>query len=123
MPEIALAWDLAPPDLVVEPCDERPDALLFSFPIGTPSRALSELTQAEAGVLDAVRRGLSNSEIARKRAVSVRTVANQIASLFRKLGAQSRLDLVLLAAGSTSSPTPCPSRRTGDRPARRTPVR
>lgn len=48
------------------------------------------LTQAERHVLALLRRGLSNSEIARARERSVRTVANQVASLLRKTTCSSR---------------------------------
>jgi len=40
-----------------------------------------------------VMRGESNAAIARKRRCSPRTVANQIASVLRKLGASSRYEL------------------------------
>jgi DNA-binding NarL/FixJ family response regulator len=53
-----------------------------------------ELTQAERAVLARVVEGASNAEIARGRCSSARTVANQVASLLRKLGADSRFDLI-----------------------------
>lgn len=37
--------------------------------------------------------GLSNAEVAKKRGTAVRTVANQLQSLFRKLGVNSRAEL------------------------------
>ena len=37
--------------------------------------------------------GLANAAIARRRGTSARTVANQVASIFRKLGVQSRAEL------------------------------
>lgn len=123
MAELAPTWDVLPDGLVVERCEERPDALLFSFPLRERSRPLAELTPAERVVLDGVCRGLSNAQIAYQRKASVRTVANQIASLFKKLGATSRLDLALLAARSAPVESGCPDLRTGERLARRTPVR
>jgi DNA-binding NarL/FixJ family response regulator len=48
------------------------------------------LTQAEREVLDLLRRGLSNAEIARVRERSSHTVANQIAAILQKTGAPSR---------------------------------
>ncbi len=45
--------------------------------------------------------GLSNAEIARRRTASPRTVANQAASIFRKLGLNSRSELCALVAGAT----------------------
>jgi DNA-binding NarL/FixJ family response regulator len=55
------------------------------------------LTTAEQGVLELVRRGHGNAEIARVRERSLRTVANQIASILRKTGAQSRRALLVWA--------------------------
>lgn len=47
-------------------------------------------TPAEQEVLELLRQGLSNAEIAAARGCSTRTVANQVASLLRKAGADSR---------------------------------
>jgi DNA-binding NarL/FixJ family response regulator len=58
----------------------------------------SVLTSAEADIVRAVLRGASNAEIARVRGRSVRTVANQIASMFRKLSVGSRSELYARAA-------------------------
>ena len=58
------------------------------------------LTSAETDVLFRVLEGRSNSDIATERATSARTVANQIAKIFRKLGVRSRREL---AAQSSSS--------------------
>jgi DNA-binding NarL/FixJ family response regulator len=52
------------------------------------------LTEAQRAVLDAVVRGESNRAIARARGVSERTIANQVATLLRKLGATSRYELM-----------------------------
>lgn len=51
------------------------------------------LTPAERDVAKMVLAGLSNDEIARRRGRSIRTVANQVAALFRKLQVSSRLKL------------------------------
>ncbi len=59
------------------------------------------LTTSELEVLEAILAGLSNSEIARQRGTNVRTIANQAASIYRKLRVQSRLQLrAVLAAAS-----------------------
>jgi len=58
----------------------------------------SILTRAEADIVRAVLRGASNAEIAGVRGRSVRTVANQIASMFRKLNVGSRSELYARAA-------------------------
>lgn len=55
------------------------------------------LTPSEEDVLELVGRGLSNAEIARIRARSARTIANQVASLLRKTGAPNRRALDALA--------------------------
>jgi DNA-binding NarL/FixJ family response regulator len=62
---------------------------------GVPRPLSSAVTPAERDVAGWLRRGLSNREIAQKRGTSLRTVANQIASLMRKLGADSRVQLAL----------------------------
>ncbi len=54
------------------------------------------LTEAERRVAEQVLRGLSNHRIAQRRGVSQRTVANQVASLFRKLGVSSRAELAAM---------------------------
>ncbi len=48
------------------------------------------LTPAEISVARLIVAGRSNADIARTRGTSVRTVANQVASLLRKLGLGSR---------------------------------
>lgn len=56
------------------------------------------ITQSETEVMKLMLEGLSNAEIARSRGRAVRTVANQVASLFRKLGVNSRSELMSLFA-------------------------
>ncbi len=61
----------------------------MSFPLlrhGVPP----SLTAAERDVVRRALSGASNAEIARGRGSSPRTVANQLASIFRKLGIFSR---------------------------------
>lgn len=55
------------------------------------------LTARERAVLAAIERRLGNQEIARELFISVRTVESHIASLRRKLGADSRDDLIAAA--------------------------
>jgi DNA-binding NarL/FixJ family response regulator len=55
------------------------------------------LTSAERDVLQAVLLGRDNQQIARQRHTSVRTVANQLATLFQKLGASSKAELAARA--------------------------
>ena len=52
------------------------------------------LTAAEVIVAESMLSGSSNAEIATQRGTSVRTVENQIARLFHKLGIRSRFELL-----------------------------
>ena len=63
----------------------------------TPLGAVPQLTPAEREVLKDVIQGRSNRQIAERRGASVRTVANQVGALLKKLGARSRSEL---AAGT-----------------------
>lgn len=69
--------------------------LLLSFP--TVGSTGDRLTEAEQQVALAALAGLSNAEIGRLRGSSPRTVANQLATIFRKLGVSSRAELAALA--------------------------
>lgn len=53
------------------------------------------LTTRERQVLDLVREGLDNPQIARRLSISVKTVQNNVSSLLTKLGATSRVQLVV----------------------------
>lgn len=53
------------------------------------------LSRAEAEVATLAVRGLSNADIAEARNTSTRTVANQMASILRKLGVCSRRELAV----------------------------
>jgi DNA-binding CsgD family transcriptional regulator len=64
---------------------------LLSFPRAWHDR--DDLTPAERHVTLAVIAGHSNADIARMRGSSPRTVANQLAAIFRKLGVRSRSEL------------------------------
>lgn len=74
--------------------------LVLSFPL-RPARWPECLTQAERAVAELVLDGASNAEIAAARGTSRRTVANQIATIFRKLDASSRVDLAARIFGAT----------------------
>ncbi|MEM6929286.1 MAG: helix-turn-helix transcriptional regulator [Myxococcota bacterium] len=71
---------------------------VLSAPLPSPD-PLPGLTPAEADVLDKVLAGHSNHEIAQLRGTKVRTVANQVASLFRKAGVSGRAELVAWVFG------------------------
>ena len=75
------------------------DYVVFSLPSAS-ARLPGSLTLAERDVAHRILTGQSNGSIASARATSVRTVANQVASLFRKLGVASRSELVAEIAGT-----------------------
>lgn len=89
----------APEGLVLErDAAEAEGSVVLSFPlVGKPSSA-ARLTPIEWDLLRALARGLSNGEIARLRGVSIRTVANQMGHLYRKLRVHSRLEAALVAS-------------------------
>lgn len=66
------------------------------FTADAPAPKAVPLTEAETAVMALVLEGHSNAEIAQRRNVSVRTIANQLQSLFRKKGVSSRAELTAL---------------------------
>ncbi|MEZ4372298.1 MAG: LuxR C-terminal-related transcriptional regulator [Polyangiaceae bacterium] len=54
---------------------------------------LTKLTLAERQITSDMAQGLTNREIAARRGRSLRTVANQVASIFSKTGVASRAEL------------------------------
>lgn len=79
----------------------RPDAVLSDW-----------LAPAELAVVRLLIEGMSYAEIAEARETSIRTVANQVASGFRRLGVSGRAELLcLLARWGLGGPT-APQRRT-----------
>ena len=73
--------------------------LLLAFPCSATD--FSNLTESERQVASELLRGTSYKEIARMRGTKVGTVANQVHSIFRKLGIRSRSELA--SASSTKS--------------------
>ena len=67
---------------------------------GSPRAPSGSLSAAEQDVLVSLVRGASNREIATRRRVSERTVANQVASILRKVGVASRFELIAVYARS-----------------------
>lgn len=65
----------------------RTEIVILSKSISPPHH---DLTPAELEVAQLAAAGLSNSDIAARRRCAVRTVINQIASIFRKLDIESR---------------------------------
>lgn len=74
--------------------------LVFSFPRTLPWP--ESLTAAERAVGELALDGMTNAEIARIRGTALRTVGNQMAALFRKVGARSRLELAARLLRSSS---------------------
>jgi DNA-binding NarL/FixJ family response regulator len=72
--------------------------LLLTFP--TDRNDFSNLTEAEQEIASELLRGKSYQEIARIRGTSFGTVANQIRSIFQKLGIRSRSELARTASPS-----------------------
>lgn len=66
--------------------------------IGLPS-ASAPLTDAESEVVSLALAGHTNAEIASLRGVSARTIANQLASAYDKLGVSGRAELAARLAG------------------------
>jgi DNA-binding NarL/FixJ family response regulator len=80
----------APRDLACRVlCTGTVEVAMLSFTPEMPGR----LTLAELEVALAVVRGLSNAAIAKSRGASVRTVANQLAAIMKKLSVSSRAEL------------------------------
>ncbi|HJL14903.1 MAG TPA: helix-turn-helix transcriptional regulator [Sandaracinaceae bacterium LLY-WYZ-13_1] len=70
------------------------ELVVLSYPVELPDlRSDTPLSDAEAEVAGLAIRGRSNREIAEIRGTSVRTVANQMASVLRKLEVSSRREL------------------------------
>lgn len=73
----------------------------------TVAEATDPLTLRERDVADAVARGATNREVADAAGVSVRTVENQLQTVYRKLGVAGRKELrTLLAPGSDAARAP-----------------
>jgi len=71
------------------------------FVISTPAArpaSFAVLAPAERAVVECVLAGLSQRQVANVRRSTPRTIANQLASAYRKLGVGSRVELVRLAS-------------------------
>lgn len=75
----------------------RPQLYALRVPLRTHA-ALERLTGAERDVLLWLSRGGSNERVARARGVAVRTLCQQVASIFDKLGVHSRAELAWILA-------------------------
>jgi len=81
-----------PDDLVVSISADESHAVL-SFAL--PNNYSALLTRAERDVALLVLTGKSHDDIAKIRGRATRTIANQVASVFRKLGVASRTELLV----------------------------
>lgn len=70
------------------------ELVVMSLP--SAAEAIAGLTSAEHAVARDAIAGHSNAEIARRRGSSPRTVANQLAAIYRKLGVGSRAELAVM---------------------------
>jgi DNA-binding NarL/FixJ family response regulator len=78
---------------------DREEYVVVSIPSLRPA-VFAALTRAEVEVVEAVLEGQAQREIARARGASTRTVSNQIARAYRKLGVTSATELAALVAGA-----------------------
>jgi DNA-binding NarL/FixJ family response regulator len=67
---------------------------VFEFSLGQ-AVVPADLTQSEQEIAQAVVDGLSDREIGNRRGTSPRTVANQLRSIYTKLGIASRAELIV----------------------------
>jgi DNA-binding NarL/FixJ family response regulator len=74
------------------------ELVVLEWPIGPALEAGTALTPAEREVVELALAGLSNPQIARHRRCSTRTIANELAAAYRKLGIGSRAELGSWAA-------------------------
>ncbi|MFO0615205.1 MAG: LuxR C-terminal-related transcriptional regulator [Polyangiaceae bacterium] len=79
--------------IAVQVGDDQLHVLRFDPPT-LPADWRSRLSPAQAAVVTAAAQGLADSEIARDRRVSVRTVSNQLAAVYRELGLGGRAELI-----------------------------
>jgi DNA-binding NarL/FixJ family response regulator len=82
-------------------CDDFAGAfVIVSLPLGA-GQWQRQLTEAERDIAQQILLGESNKRIAERRGTSARTVANQIAGIYQKLGIASRAELAARATRRT----------------------
>jgi DNA-binding CsgD family transcriptional regulator len=90
----APSWPMHPPDLELAlVLVGGVELAVLSHRLDTPA-SLEGLTPAEREIAAAIADDLSNREIGRLRKTSERTVAKQVAAIFRKSGVGSRRELL-----------------------------
>ncbi|MDQ3034923.1 MAG: AraC family transcriptional regulator ligand-binding domain-containing protein, partial [Myxococcota bacterium] len=75
---------------------EHDDLEVLVLDLELPEPELPELTPSEREIAIRIADGLGNAEVAAERGVAVRTIANQVRSIFQKLGLCSRWELSML---------------------------
>jgi DNA-binding CsgD family transcriptional regulator len=91
---------------------DRARASRYTVTVGRPDGVLTAwLAPAEHAVINLLIEGQTYAEIAKNRQTSVRTVANQVASGFRRLGVSGRAELLCLLARWSFDPPEAPSKR------------
>ncbi len=70
------------------------ECLVVSYPLKRP-REFALLSIAEIDVVEGVLQGMSQRAIAQRQGVAPRTIANQLASAYRKLGVTDLVDLAI----------------------------
>lgn len=75
--------------------------VIVSLPLGA-GQWQRQLTEAERDIAQQILLGESNKRIAERRGTSARTVANQIAGIYQKLGIASRAELAARATRRTA---------------------
>jgi DNA-binding CsgD family transcriptional regulator len=80
--------------------------IIVSEPVADETGVHARLTDAERKVVTLILEGRSNAEIAQARSTSPRTIANQVAGIFRKLGVGSRAELAALCVGPSTPISP-----------------
>ena len=78
--------------------------LLLCIERGSGEAPPSALSKAEREVMEELVRGKTNAQISELRGVAERTVANQVASIFKKLGLNSRQELAAKYGSKELSP-------------------
>ena len=73
----------------------RPYAVLELDPVDPELKLPASITPTERDVIALVLEGLPSAQIAARRGTSPRTIANQLRSIYKKLGVASRTELVL----------------------------
>lgn len=82
----------------LEAYELSPGKVLFLHPFAATLDD-ARLSPAERDVALLLLQGRDNASIARLRGTAVRTIANQVASIFAKLGVHSRSELAVRALG------------------------